>query len=176
MSSTPAYAVVVREATQADAAAIQDVWQQAWGGPIVVSHGVTYDLRSLPTDVAIRDDGTGAAVVGALAYVIEPGGLEVVAVSAITRAGGVGSALLAAALARAEQLNLPRLWLITTNDNIDALRFYQRRGLRIVGVAPGAADTARRAKSAIDGAGAVPQQGDYGIDIHDEITLERRFD
>jgi hypothetical protein len=56
--------------------------------------------------------------------------------------------------------------LITTNDNLDAIRFYQRRDMRIAAVAPGAADEARRIKPSI------PEIGDYGIPIRDEITLE----
>ena len=59
-----------------------------------------------------------------------------------------------------------RLWLVTTNDNLDALRFYQRRGLRITAVAAGAVDEARKIKPGI------PLLGDHGIAIRDEITLE----
>jgi hypothetical protein len=55
---------------------------------------------------------------------------------------------------------------VTTNDNLDALRLYQRRGLRITGVSPGAVDRARAVKPAI------PLVGAYGIELHDELTLE----
>jgi ribosomal protein S18 acetylase RimI-like enzyme len=176
MSVPPPVGVVVREGIESDEDAIGAAFEDAWGGPIVVSHGVTYDLRALPTYVAVHDEGRGPVVAGVLSYVEAADGLEVVAVSAVTRSAGVGSALLAVAETHARRLGLPRLWLVTTNDNLDALRFYQRRGLRIVGVAPGAADEARRAKAAIPGAGAVPPVGDYNIPIRDELTLERRFD
>ena len=59
-----------------------------------------------------------------------------------------------------------RLWLVTTNDNLDALRFYQRRGLRIVAVSPGAVDRSRALKPEI------PRLGAYGIPLRDEIVLE----
>jgi len=59
-----------------------------------------------------------------------------------------------------------RLWLITTNDNVDALRFYQRRGLRLVAVHRGAVDRARLVKPQI------PDVGSFGIAVHDEIELE----
>ncbi|MFD0788518.1 GNAT family N-acetyltransferase, partial [Micromonospora azadirachtae] len=72
----------------------------------------------------------------------------------------------AASTARAA--GLPRLWLITTNDNLRALRFYQRRGLRLVGVDPGAVDRARRLKPEI------PLLGEDGIPLHDELILELR--
>jgi hypothetical protein len=56
----------------------------------------------------------------------------------------------------------------TTNDNLNALRFYQRRGFRITEVRPRAVDDARRLKPSI------PIVGEYGIPIRDEIELERR--
>jgi hypothetical protein len=65
-----------------------------------------------------------------------------------------------------ELVGLRRLWLITTNDNLAALRFYQRRGMRITGVSPSAVDAARELKPSI------PLTGAYGIGLHDELTLE----
>jgi ribosomal protein S18 acetylase RimI-like enzyme len=59
-----------------------------------------------------------------------------------------------------------RLWLITTNDNTHALRFYQRRGFRIVAIHVGAIDESRRLKPEISAVGL------DGIPIRDEIELE----
>ena len=59
-----------------------------------------------------------------------------------------------------------RAWLVTTNDNLDALRFYQRRSWRLVRIGRGAVDSGRVLKPLI------PKLGAYGIDIHDEIELE----
>ena len=56
---------------------------------------------------------------------------------------------------------------MTTNHNLDALRCYQRRGMRIVRVDPGAVDRVRRRKPGI------PLRGEYGIELHDEIPLAR---
>ena len=58
---------------------------------------------------------------------------------------GVGTALIAAARRVAEASGARRLWLITTNDNVDALRFYQRRGFRLARVDAGAVDRSRAA-------------------------------
>jgi hypothetical protein len=57
------------------------------------------------------------------------------------------------------------LRLTTTNDNLTALRFYQRRGFRIAAVRPGAVAAARRLKPTI------PELGEHGIPIRDEIEL-----
>jgi hypothetical protein len=58
------------------------------------------------------------------------------------------------------------VWLTTTNDNLHAMRFYQRRGLRIVAVYPGAVDRARQTRPSI------PQIGNDGTHIHDELELQ----
>lgn len=145
--------------------AIHDV---TWGGPVVVGHGVAYDLRTLPTLVAVDAAGN---VLGALAYHVGGDVLEVVSVAAAGAGGsGAGGALLSAAVEEARSQGLRRVWLITTNDNLPALRFYQRRGMRITAVSPGAVDEARRRKPSI------PFTGHEGIALHDELTLELRLD
>ena len=57
-------------------------------------------------------------------------------------------------------------WVVTTNDNVDALRFYQRRGFRLVAVRCGAVDDSRRTLKP-----SIPLAGDYGIPLRDEIEL-----
>ncbi|GGM01055.1 N-acetyltransferase [Streptomyces fumigatiscleroticus] len=155
----------VRAATGADRAAITRMLVGSWGGTTIVGHGTVYDAAQLPGLVAER----GGDVIGLLTYAVTGAGLEVVTLDAMVRRAGVGSALLAAAAETARAAGARRLWLVTTNDNLDALRFYQRRGLRLVGVSPGAVDTARTFKPSI------PVTGEYGIPLHDELTLELRL-
>ncbi|MFF5052519.1 hypothetical protein ACFY1S_04950 [Micromonospora sp. NPDC000663] len=50
--------------------------------------------------------------------------------------------------------------------NLRALRFYQRRGMRLVAVDRGAVDRARRLNPQI------PLVGEHGIPLHDELVLE----
>jgi hypothetical protein len=56
---------------------------------------------------------------------------------------------------------------VTTNDNVDALRFYQRRGFRLARVRPGAVDESRRVLKP-----EIPTVGAYGIPLRDELELE----
>ena len=149
----------VRPATPADRATIDAIFDASWGGPYAVGHGIRYDLRTLPTIVA--DD-----LAGVLTYRIDGDAIEVVSIDASPPRSGVGTALLAAAAEIGRAAGARRLWLVTTNDNLDALRFYQRRGLRITAVSPGAVDASRRLKPQI------PEIGAYGIPIRDELTLE----
>lgn len=66
----------------------------------------------------------------------------------------------------ARQQGCERLWLVTTNDNVDALRFYQKRGFALVRLYRRAIENSRRLKPGI------PLVGAYGIPIRDEIELE----
>jgi GNAT superfamily N-acetyltransferase len=105
---------------------------------------------------------------GVLTYVIEGADCEVLTLHAEPRHGGAGTALIEAVARIAAEAGCTRLWLITTNDNVDALRFYQRRGFRLTAVHAGAVDDARaRLKPQI------PETGAYGIPLRDELELER---
>jgi GNAT superfamily N-acetyltransferase len=104
---------------------------------------------------------------GVLTYIIDGEACEILTLHAEPRGQGTGTALLDAVERVAREAGCTRLWLITTNDNLDALRFYQRRGFRIERVYPGAVDDARaRLKPEI------PELGDHGIPLRDELELE----
>src|SRR2546429_4054930 len=100
--------MTVRPAGDGDREAIDALFTATWGEPIVVGHGVRYDLRTLPTLVT---DG----VTGVLTYQIDGDSLEVVSIEAAEPGNGVGTALLHAAAAVGRESGLRRLWLITTN-------------------------------------------------------------
>ncbi|HLW47169.1 MAG TPA: GNAT family N-acetyltransferase [bacterium] len=134
-----------------------------WGGTIVVSRGRLHDTDRLEGLVA-EDAGRPA---GLLTYRIDAGECEIVTLDALVRGAGAGTALLQAAADLARRAGCRRLWLITTNDNLDALRFYQRRGLTLAAVHARAVEASRRLKPGI------PQVGEHGILIRDEIELER---
>ncbi|HEY2999177.1 MAG TPA: GNAT family N-acetyltransferase [Acidimicrobiales bacterium] len=93
--------------------------------------------------------------------------LAALAVARGRRGEGLAGRLVEAAADAARAAGAAAQWLVTTNDNLDALRLYQRHGYRLVRVRPGAVDEARRAKPAI------PETGAYGIPLRDELVLER---
>jgi GNAT superfamily N-acetyltransferase len=133
-----------------------------FGSPLVVGHGVVYDAAALARPRLYRQRG----IPGRLCYRIADGEVEVVSIDAKTHRQGTGTALLDAAISVARSERCRRAWLVATNDNLDALRFYQRRGWRLVRIGRGAVDSARALKPLI------PKIGAYGIEIHDEIKLE----
>ncbi len=104
---------------------------------------------------------------GVATYVVDGGDCELLTLHAATRLLGVGSALLTAVLDLARDAGCRRLWVVTTNDNIDALRFYQRRGFRLARIHPGAVDRSREKLKP-----EIPRSGAHGIPLHDELELE----
>jgi GNAT superfamily N-acetyltransferase len=134
-----------------------------WGAVTAVAHGTVFRPAELPGLLAVRD----GRLAGLLTYDVSGDTLEIVTIDAVTPNGGVGSALLTTVADEARRRQVRRLVVTTTNDNLDALRFYQRRDFRLVAVRPGAADEARRLKPQI------PEIGCYDIPLHDEVDLVR---
>jgi ribosomal protein S18 acetylase RimI-like enzyme len=119
------------------------------------------------SDLAALIAWDGEARVGAATYHVDGDAAELTSLNAVSSGRGVGTALIRAVERAGRDLGARRLWLITTNDNVDALRFYQRRGFRLAKLHAGAVDEARRIKPTI------PEFGEHGIPIHDEIELEK---
>jgi GNAT superfamily N-acetyltransferase len=137
-----------------------------WGANIVIAHGTIYHPHTLPGFVAVDQDER----VGLVTYRIEEGRCEIVTLDSTRPWRGIGTALIEAVKESARRAGCKRLWLITTNDNLNALRFYQKRGLALVAVHRHAVDEARRIKPDI------PTIGNDGIPLRDEIELEMMLD
>jgi ribosomal protein S18 acetylase RimI-like enzyme len=127
---------------------------------------VVYHPQDLPGFVAIQE----GEKVGLVTYNIEGESCEVVTIDSIRPSSGVGTALIEAVRDIAIKARCKRLWLITTNDNLNALRFYQKRGFVLVAVHRNALDVSRKLKPEI------PLIGDDGIPLRDEIELEMMLD
>jgi GNAT superfamily N-acetyltransferase len=154
--------IVVRPSASSDVAWIKGVLAERWGSTATVSRGRVHDTDRLPALIA-EESGTRC---GLATYLSEGDQTELVTLDSLLEGRGIGTALLLAAVDAARSLGSRRLWLITSNDNLHALRFYQKRGLRIVAVHTGAIEAAREIKPEI------PLVGNDGIAISDEIELE----
>jgi GNAT superfamily N-acetyltransferase len=154
--------VTVSAAHPRDREWIAELLRRRWGSTEVVSRGCIHRAERLPAFVA----EAGGERVGLATYRHGGDNTELVTLDAIEGGRGVGSALLGAVIDEARQAGSARLWLITSNDNLDAMGFYQRRGLRLVAVHPGGVDEARLLKPNI------PDLGEHQIPLHDEIELE----
>lgn len=129
----------------------------------MVSRGRLHDPSTLPGFAAFVGDD----LVGAATYRTDGPDCELVTIDAVVEGAGIGTALVEAVARAARGHGCTRLWLITTNDNLRALRFYQRRGFRLAALHRDALETSRRLKPSI------PQTGLHGIPLRDELELER---
>ena len=136
---------------------------ETWHADFVVAHGERIRPADLPGFVAMDGD----RIAGHAAYRIGPDGCELVAIAAEPRRVGIGSLLLERVLVAARDAGCSRLWMTTTNDNLDALRFYQRRGFRLSALRTGVVVEARRTLKP-----DLPATGAYDIPMRDELDLE----
>lgn len=145
-----------------------------WADALIAAHqgsrmtarlGELLDPLLLPGLVAEVD---GARVGLMTVHESPDAGLEVLTLHASPRGTGAGSVLLETALQVAGASGHPRLWLVTTNDNVDAIGFYLRHGLRVAAVHAGAVDADRALKPEIPAANP-----DNGLPIRDLVELER---
>ena len=140
--------------------------RENWGGPMIVSRGKLTDTRGLP-GFAAEEDGR---LLGYLLYRVSGKDCEVVVLEALEQNRGVGTALLDLAGIRAKEAGCNRLWLITTNDNAHAIRFYQKYGMELRAVHIGAVDKARNLLKP-----GIPMTGEDRIPIRHEFEYELRI-
>ncbi len=155
--------VLVREATDRDRAAARALFQRDFGRTKIVAFGEIMDIDQMPALVAItRDEPSGA-----LAYRQLGDALHIVALATdpMWQRSGVGGYLVAEAELLARRLELGRVLVCTTNDNLPALYFYQRRGYRLTDLVPGSI-VAHTQKE---------HPGFAGVPVRDEIRLEKKL-
>jgi len=135
---------------------------ERWGGETIVGHGTVYRPASLPGFVAWR----AGERIGLVTYHLDGDACEIVTIDSQQPGMGVGRELIEAVRHVAQDVGCRRLWLVTTNDNLEALGFYQKRGFALAALHRNALEASRRLKPEI------PLVGLHGIPLRDEIELE----
>jgi len=153
-----------RPIQDSDREAIGAFIERHWRSRLVMSRGKAYYPHEHEGYIETRDD----EIAGLLTMVYEDGALQLLTLNSVLEGERIGSALMLMAIEDARHRGIDRIWLTTTNDNLKAMGFYQRLGFRIVQVNVGVVDEARKVKPQI------PELGQDGIPIHDEIVLELR--
>jgi len=154
--------VQVREKQAGDATALTALWTEHFGSPVVVARARKHDPLKLSGFVA-EEDGK---LLGAVTFLREEDEIEIITLDSASENRGVGTALLDALAKQAKEQGVWRLCLVTTNDNIRAIRFYQKRGWNLCGFYRDAVTAARKLKPQI------PLTGEDGIAIRHEIEFE----
>ncbi len=155
--------MVIREYRRSDRAWAEPFLNKQFGGSFQARRGALFDVLALPGFVAERD----VEPIGLVTYRLEDDECELAFMAAFERQVGIGTALLEALLQAVA--GCERIWLVTTNDNLDALRFYQRRGFVLAAIRPGAVDESRRKLKP-----QISTLGEFGIPLRDELELELR--
>lgn len=153
----------VRRVTEGDRPWIRDLVESEFASTRVVSRGRVHDDASLLDGFVVESDGRPVGC--GLWYEID-GDAELVVLATTYRGAGAGTALLDAVIEYARAHRWTRLWLITTNDNTDALRLYQRAGWDWVAFHRDGVTDARRLKPEL------PDKGAHEIPIRHELELE----
>jgi N-acetylglutamate synthase-like GNAT family acetyltransferase len=153
---------LLRSKENSDRTQIGEILNLHWGSTKIVSRGIIHDAAELSGFIA-HDNGQ---IVGLLTYNIAENNCEIVTLNSLRENIGIGGALISLVLQVAKENGNKRLWLITTNDNLSAIRFYQKRGFQIAAIHIDAIKKSRQLKPEI------PLLGNFDIPIRDEIEME----
>lgn len=149
----------IRLLTPEDLPLLREFWIQHWGTDFMIVHGDT-----------IRYDEVEGFVFGKwkglLTFQVRGEGCEVTSLDSLEEGKGIGTALMNEVVHEAKKRGCHRLFLTTTNDNLNALRFYQKFGFELCALRRGAIDETRKLKPSI------PLIGMNGIPLRDELELE----
>jgi len=152
----------LRHLNKDDLPRLRQFWKENWGDEFVVAHGVIYYPDHLSGFVAV----SGTEWLGAVTYTFYEYDCEIVSIDSLYERQGIGTALIEAVIKEVRAKKCRRVFLITTNDNLNALDFYQKRGFELVKIYRGAVNESRKLKPSI------PMIGNDGIPLRDEIELE----
>jgi ribosomal protein S18 acetylase RimI-like enzyme len=147
------------EKTQNDNKAVSDIIKE-WGSDFLVTRGKKYKSENLD-GILVYDK---KKIIGLGLYYIK-NDCEIVLLETFVQNNGIGTKIIEKIKEIAKTNKCKRIWLITTNSNINALRFYQKRGFHFSNIYINAMEESRKIKPEI------PKE-ENGIEIRDEIEFE----
>ena len=139
--------------------------QEQWFSTDMVVRGRVVDMSRAAGFLALE----GGELLGLVTYEHQGEALEVLSLDSLRADCGIGTRLLSLAEEAARRHGCRRVRLVTTNDNIRALRFYQRRGYEMTALYYRSLDVSRKMKPSI------PAIGLDGIPLCSEIELMKEL-
>ena len=152
----------IRKLDRGDRDWVAALIEKEWASTKIVARGKIYHTDELLGFAAVANNKP----VGLITYLVDGKECEIITLNSLHERTGIGSALLEAVKGVALDSGCKRLWAITTNDNVDALRFYQKRGFELVAIRRNALEQSRKLKPEI------PLTGKNAVPLRDEIELE----
>jgi len=144
---------------------LRQFWIDYWGGEEMVTRGNVYRPEQVDGFV-IEDEREW---LGLATFIVTGDECEITSINSLREAQGIGTSLINTVVDEARKQNCKRVFFITTNDNLNALGFYQKRGFELVAVYRGAVNESRKIKPGI------PLIGYNNIPLRDEIELEMKL-
>jgi ribosomal protein S18 acetylase RimI-like enzyme len=159
--------ITLRAAMENDRQWMGRIWLQWWSAPFVVSKaGTIHHIDDMAGFIA----ETNGKPIGVITYTIVDDECEITSLISLIEGRGIGTKLIQKLEDHARAQRCQRIWAITTNDNMHALSWYQKRGYRLVTVYRDAMKQVRQIK---------PELTILGMDdipLHDMIELEKLLD
>lgn len=147
---------------ESNRAEINQFIKKHWYSTKMVVRGQEFDMSEMEGVVAHN----GGQIIGLITYMFRNRICEIMSLDSLEEKQGIGTALLNMVIQEAKENNIQKVVLITTNDNINAIRFYQRRGFDMVNLYRNILDVSRKLKPEI------PLIGENDIPLRHEIEFE----
>lgn len=149
--------------SEKDGEEVLAILESFWGDEKIVVHNEVFDAMTLDGLKAVGRD----RILGICHYRICDEECEILTLASLYPKQGIGTTLLSEIERIAVSCGCRLICLTTTNDNLDALGFYQKRGFHLAALYPNQVDFSRQLKPEI------PEIGNHGISIRDELRLEK---
>lgn len=156
-------AIRIEKITTEDKKTILDIVKNFWGDETIIVHNEIFHTSELDGLKAVENQ----EIIGVLHYLLKEEECEILTLGSTKPGLGVGTFLLSELEKIVRKHGCLRISLITTNDNLHALGFYQRRGFHLTALYPDQVSKSRWIKPGI------PEVGENGIPIRDELRLEK---
>jgi len=161
-NENPIHGFSIQNVTPEDQIWIRRLLEEHWGSTQMVTRGKIHQADELPGFIAWVEGERR----GLITYQIDDLACEIISLDSLRNGLGIGTALIAAVRDDSLRAGCRRLWLVTTNDNTPAMRFYLRGGFELAAIHRGAVNLSRQVKPSI------PLTGIDGIPITDEVEFE----
>lgn len=157
---------MIEEITDENRQHVNEILKREWEATDIIVRGKIIDGTKLDGFLAVREN----IIIGLITYMIENNECEIVSLNSFEENKGIATRLINTVKELAINEHCTRLKLITTNDNIRAIEFYQKRGFVLSNIYINAIENARKLKPAI------PLYANNGLPIRDEIEFEMKLE
>ena len=153
-----------RRVTEENRNMINDFIINHWYSTTMIIRGKEIDMTSVDGFYSSDEE----EIVGLITYLFDKKSnvIEITSLDSMRENQGIGTMLLNRVIEEARKLEYRKIVLITTNDNINAMRVYQKRGFDMVHLFHNALEISRKLKPEI------PLIGENSIPLMHEIEFE----